>query len=238
MKKTTVGNYGDRHGDDSVGWASRLETIVIPREELIVLTASSRPSRQQRRNPSGGGYRWSGRGFGESSDAMSVYSCGPADRCRSSRTSGRPAAGVTIFDWVPVAQAYRGAWEMKKLLMTFCCFSLLLSATAAETFLFGPKSNSERAEVSVIDGCYHVVCIIKDNGNNGRNRDSLDRLKAQKLCLLGIASYRQGRKVSRCSATVSGMSLKNKPERNGGELFFVFTVPVDGFVEKSVQPVR
>lgn len=126
---------------------------------------------------------------------------------------------------------------MKKILISFCCFSLLLSVAAAETFLFGPKSNQERVEVSEINGCYHVVCVFKNNGRNGRNQDSLNSLKAQKLCLLGIASYRKGTKVSRCSVAVRGMSLEKKLKKND-ELVFVFTVPVDGVVEKNVQFVQ
>ena len=124
---------------------------------------------------------------------------------------------------------------MKKLLIAFYCFSLLLPLTAAETFLFGTKSNPEKAIVSEIDGCYHVVCVIKDNGKKGRNQDSLNRLNAQKICLLGIASYRKGKKVSRCSATVRGMTLQKEPEKKDEELFFVFTVPLDGVTEKDIQ---
>lgn len=121
--------------------------------------------------------------------------------------------------------------------MSFCFFSILLTLTAAETFIFGTKSNPEKAEVSEKDGCYHVVCVIKDNGKKGRNQDSLNRLKAQKICLLGIASFRKGKKVSRCSATVRGMALQKELQKND-ELIFVFTVPVDGVVEKSVQTAQ
>lgn len=127
---------------------------------------------------------------------------------------------------------------MVKILISFCFFSVLLPLAASETFIFGTRSNPEKAEVSEIDGCYQVVCVIKDNGKRGKNQDSLNRLKAQKICLLGIASYRKGKKVSRCSATVRGMTLQKEPEKRGEELFFVFTIPIDGVAEKDVQTVQ
>ena len=129
---------------------------------------------------------------------------------------------------------------MKSFLITFLLFLLLLTVTAGETctYTFGTESNPEKAEVTEKDGCYHVVCVIKDSGNNNRNQDALNRLKAQKICLLGIASYRKGKKLSRCSATVRGLSLLKESKKSGEELVFVYTVPVDGVIEKNIQTVK
>ena len=124
---------------------------------------------------------------------------------------------------------------MKNILTAFILFSLLLTVSAAEkTFMFGTESNPEKVEVSVKDGVYIVICTIKATGS-GRVQAQMNELKAKKICLLGIASYRKGEKVSRCSATVRGMSLEKEPTKSGDSLVYVWQVPVDGFTEKTVR---
>lgn len=126
-----------------------------------------------------------------------------------------------------------GKIQMKLLIILLLTFSLL-SMTAAETYLFGTAANPEKAEVSEKDGCYQVICTFRSEGSHRRNED-LNELKARKICLLGIASYRKGKKVRRCSATVQGMTLLKKPKSSGNGLIYVYLVPVDGFAEKEVQ---
>ena len=110
---------------------------------------------------------------------------------------------------------------------------------AEKTFSFGEPPFEATAKVSIKNNSYIVICSFKPRSQ--KQSDEMQSMfheqRAKGICLKAIASFRQGKKVSRCSASVRGMSLEKKLKKND-KLVFVFTVPVDGVVEKSVQTAQ
>ena len=111
---------------------------------------------------------------------------------------------------------------------------------AEKTFSFGKPPFEETAKITVQKNNYIVTCSFKPLSKiqSDEMQSMFHEQKAKGICLKAIASYRKGKKVSRCSATVRGLSLLKEPKKSGEELVFVYTVPVDGVIEKNIQTVK
>ena len=110
----------------------------------------------------------------------------------------------------------------------------------AQTFSFGKPPFDETAKITIKNNNYIVSCSFKplSKKQSDEMQSMFHEQKAKGICLKAIASYRKGEKVSRCSATVRGLTLLKKTEKSGEELVFVYTVPVDGVIEKNIQTVK
>ena len=125
------------------------------------------------------------------------------------------------------------------IIMGLILFQLALYP-AEQSFSFGEPPVESTAKVSIRNNCYVVICSFKPRSKK-KQSDEVQSMfyeqRAKGICLKAIVSYRNRKKVSRCSVAVRGMSLEKKLKKND-ELVFVFTVPVDGVVEKNVQFVQ